>query len=430
MRILSIALGLVLVGNAMAEPRGLSDIYQLAVANDPSLRAQMAVRDASEALGNQIRGAQGLSASASVSVKGTQNLKSDDDYGTGTLSLTLSVPLYDRGLSASIDSQDAAVRQADATLAAYRQSHIVSVTRTYFAVLSSEQDLLASKAEVEAFERQLEQASERLIVGIGTRVDVDQARARLDLSKVGLIGAEVALDTSRSDLEKLVDAPILSLLDLGDGFKADVHRPRNGNWEILVDSHPDVIAEREAYQSALADLDEARAETTPTLALSSTFSMSDTSGSNTTATNTSARSNALSLTLSAPIYTNGVATAKGDVAKAGVVKAEADLLRVRREVLASMQETYRNLEASARTVEARQLAIISAASRVEATEAAYAVGSGDIVELLNSKKDLFAAERDFAKARHTHVVRQLQFDRAVGDLSESAIARIDQSLTQ
>ncbi len=430
MRILSIALGLVLVGNAMAEPRGLSDIYQLAVANDPSLRAQMAVRDASEALGNQIRGAQGLSASASVSVKGTQNLKSDDDYGTGTLSLTLSVPLYDRGLSASIDSQDAAVRQADATLAAYRQSHIVSVTRTYFAVLSSEQDLLASKAEVEAFERQLEQASERLIVGIGTRVDVDQARARLDLSKVGLIGAEVALDTSRSDLEKLVDAPILSLLDLGDGFKADVHRPRNGNWEMLVDSHPYVIAEREAYQSALADLDEARAETAPTLALSSTFSMSDTSGSNTTATNTSARSNALSLTLSAPIYTNGVATAKGDVAKAGVVKAEADLLRVRREVLASMQETYRNLEASARTVEARQLAIISAASRVEATEAAYAVGSGDIVELLNSKKDLFAAERDFAKARHTHVVRQLQFDRAVGDLSESAIARIDQSLTQ
>ena len=430
MRILSIALGFVLVGNAMAEPRGLSDIYQLAVANDPSLRAQIAVRDASEALGNQIRGAQGLSASASVSVKGTQNLKSDDDYGTGTLSLTLSVPLYDRGLNASVDSQDAAVRQADVTLAAYRQSHIVSVTKAYFAVLSSEQDLLASKAEVEAFERQLEQASERLIVGIGTRVDVDQARARLDLSQVGLIGAEVALDTSRSDLEKLVDAPILGLSDLGDGFKADVHRPRDDNWEILVDGHPDVIAEREAYQSALADLDEARAETTPTLALSSTFSLSDTSGSNTAATNASARSNALSLTLSAPIYTNGVASAKVDVAKAGVIKAEADLLRVRREVLASMQETYRSLEASARTVEARQLAIISAASRVEATEAAYAVGSGDIVEVLNSKKDLFAAERDFAKARHTHVVRQLQFDRAVGDLSESAIARIDQALAQ
>ena len=118
------------------------------------------------------------------------------------------------------------------------------------------------------------------------------------------------------------------------------------------------------------------------------------------------------------------------VAQAGVVKAEANLLKARRQVLGSMQEAYRNLEASARTVEARRLAIVSAASRVEATEAAYAVGSGDIVEVLNAKKDLFAAERDFAKARYTHVTRQLEFDQAIGDLSESAIARIDQQLIQ
>ena len=81
-------------------------------------------------------------------------------------------------------------------------------------------------------------------------------------------------------------------------------------------------------------------------------------------------------------------------------------------------------------MEARQLAIVSAASRVEATEAAYAVGSGDIVEVLNAKKDLFAAERDFAKTRHTHVIRQLQSDQAIGDLSESAIARINRYLVQ
>ena len=50
MRILNIALGLLLASNAMAEAKGLSDIYQLAVANDPSLRAQIATRDALGAL--------------------------------------------------------------------------------------------------------------------------------------------------------------------------------------------------------------------------------------------------------------------------------------------------------------------------------------------------------------------------------------------
>ena len=430
MRVSSIALGLILVSNAMAESKGLSDIYNLAVANDPALRAQIAVRDASGALGEQIRGTRGLSADATVSGKGTQNLKTDDDYRTGTLSLTLSMPVYDQGLDASIESQDAAVREADAYLAAYRQSHIISVTDRYFAVLSAEQDLVATQAEVEAFERQLEQASERLTVGIGTRVDVDQARARLDLSQVGLISAEVALDTAISDLEQLVDAPILDLSDLGEGFAADIHRSLDNHLEMSVDKHPDVVSEQESYQSALADLDEARAETAPILAISSTFSVSDTSGSDTAATNASVRSNVLSLTLSAPIYTNGVASAKFDVAKANVVRAEANLAKARLEVRADMQKAFRNLEASARTVEARRLAIVSAASRVEATEAAYAVGSGDIVEVLNAKKDLFAAERDFAKARHTHVIRQLEFDQAIGDLSESAVARIDKYLVQ
>ncbi|MEC8307472.1 MAG: TolC family outer membrane protein [Pseudomonadota bacterium] len=414
----------------MAESRGLSDIYHLAVANDPALRAQIAVRDASGALGEQIRGTRGLSADATVSGKGTQNLKTDDDYRTGTLSLTLSMPLYDQGLDASIESQDAVVREADASLAAYRQSHIISVTDRYFAVLSAEQDLVATQAEVESFESQLEQASERLTVGIGTRVDVDQARARLDLSQVGLISAEVALDTAISDLEQLVDAPIINLSDLGEGFAADIHRSLDNHLEMSVDKHPDVVSEQESYQSALADLDEALAETIPTLSLSSTFSVSDTSGSDTAATNASARSNVLSLTVSAPIYTNGVASAKFDVAKANVVRAKANLAKARREVRGGMQKAFRNLGASARTVEARRLAIVSAASRVEATEAAYAVGSGDIVEVLNAKKDLFAAERDFAKARHTHVIRQLEFDQAIGDLSESSVARIDKYLVQ
>ena len=430
MRMIAIALGLVLAGNAMAESKGLSDIYNLAVANDPALRAQIATRDASQALGEQVRGARGLSATGSLSAKETQNFKADDNYETGTLSVTLSLPLYDRGLTASIDSQDAATREADAALAAYRQTHIVSVTNAYFAVLSADQDLLAAKAEVEAFERQLEQASERLTVGIGTRVDVDQARARLDLSQVGLISAEVALETAKSDLRQLVDVPVSDLADLVENFSAEVHRSLDGDLDRLADNHPEVIAEQEAYRSAVADLDEARAETTPSLALSSTFSVSDVSGSNTSSNNVNARSNVLSLTLSAPIYTNGVASAKVAAAQAGVVKAEANLLKARRQVLGSMQEAYRNLEASARTVEARRLAIVSAASRVEATEAAYAVGSGDIVEVLNAKKDLFAAERDFAKARYTHVTRQLEFDQAIGDLSESAIARIDQQLIQ
>jgi outer membrane protein len=74
------------------------------------------------------------------------------------------------------------------------------------------------------------------------------------------------------------------------------------------------------------------------------------------------------------------------------------------------------------------LSIRSAASRVEATEAAYSVGSGDIVEVLNAKESLIAAERDYTKARHAHVLNQLRLDQAMGDLSESRLVELESVL--
>lgn len=428
MRLSFIAIAALYSSAALAAPMTLSEVYRLALANDPALSGQMAIRDAASARDQQTRAARGLSVDASASAQSTQNLVTDNTTETGALSVTLSVPVYNRELNASISAQSAQARGAEATFDAYRQTHIVTVAEAYFAVLSAEQDLAAAQAEVTAFERQLEQAEERLSVGIGTRVDVDQARARLDVAQVSVISSEVALESAQSDLVQLLDQPVTEVADLKDTFAAEVHRENQRELSRWVQTHPSVVAKQQALASAYASLDQARAETTPSVALSSKFSVSDTSGSATPSANGTARSNVLSMTVTAPLFTNGARDAGVAVAMAGVEQAKADLLAAERSVRSSIVLAFRSLEASARTVEARQLAIVSAASRLEATEAAYAVGAGDIVEVLNAQKDLIAAERDWAKARHTHVIRQLQFDQALGDLSDQAIARIDQSL--
>ena len=427
MRRILFAFGLTLAGSVTADAPGLSDIYDLSVANDPAVRSQVATRDAAASARDAVAATQGVSVDSEIKGAYTESYSGDDDYQTGSLSVTVSLPLFNSELSASIDAQNASARSADATLTGFRQSHIVTVSERYFAVLSAGQDLLAAVAEVTAFERQLEQATERLNVGIGTRVDVDQARAQLDLSKVGLISAEVALQTAQSNLAQLVGVEIDALADLSGDFEATVHRQLETSIQDRMEQHPDVLAKEAAYQSARADLRQARAETTPSLAVSSRFAMSDNSGSN-VVSNATSRSNVVSLTLSAPLFTNGATDASVARAEAQLIQAEAELETVRRRVQTNIQVATGNLAASARTVEARELAIVSAASRVEATEAAYAVGSGDIVEVLNAQKDLIAAERDLQKARHTHVIRQLEFDEALGDLSEAAIARVDQYL--
>jgi outer membrane protein len=431
MRILSVALGLILAGNAMAESKGLSDIYNLAVANDPSLRAQIATRDAALASTEGFESRRGPTVSASISSAQTDNAMTNEDSVLNTASVTVSMPVYDRALNKQIEGARYSSSAAGAVLNTARQSHIVTVSQAYFDVLSAERDLAAAQAEVQALEKQLEQASERLAVGIGTRVDVDQARAQLDLSKVSLIASEVDVEAKRADLKRLVDADFTVLKNLSDDFEASIHRELDSNLDVLVDSHPTVIEKTNAFQAAVAKLDEARGERWPSLSLSSTYKVSETENSASSDGLTS-QQNLLTLTMSVPIYgsATGSLSAAIEKAYADMVVAESRLEESRREVRRDVTIASRNLEASARTVEARRLAIVSAASRVEATEAAYAVGSGDIVEVLNAKKDLFAAERDFAKARHTHVIRQLEFDQAIGDLSESAITRIDQYLVQ
>ena len=428
MRNLFLALILIMSQNSSAEPLSLGKIYRESLKKDPALKAQTASTDAKKAVARQIMANRGLSVDASTIGSNTQDFKNDDLYQTGSVSVTFSLPLYDQSLDATIESKNAEARASEAKLVSFQQSQLLAVTKFYFSVLSAEQDLTAILAEVEAFERQLEQASERLIVGIGTRVDVDQARARLDLSQVNLISAEVALEAAKLDLQQIINTSVDQLLELGDDFDAVVHRDLPADLGQLVKAHPAVVARKQILRSALADLDNAYAEVSPTLALSSVVSLTDSSGSAIAAKNVSTQSNSISFSLTAPLYTNGRNKASILAAQSLVQAAEASLLAEERLVHSVIRIAYRKLQANSRTVEARRLAIVSAESRVEATETAYAVGSGDIVEVLNSKKDLIAAKRDFAKARYTHVVRQMELDRAIGDLSDSAIARIDRVL--
>ena len=427
MRRILFAFGFTLAGSVMADTPGLSDIYNLAVANDPALRIEQALRDSAEASKNEAEASRWLDASATVSQSYTNDSLADDSSDTGSASITLSMPVFDRPTTKAIESARAGLRAANAGLRAYRQTHIVTVSKAYFDVLSAERDLQAAMAEVEAVTKQLEQATERLAVGIGTRVDVDQARAQLDLSKVGVISAEVSVERARADLGRMIGQEPEVLAELSEDYPAVLPPDFRSEIELLVDRNPLVVEQSETYRSKLAEVAKASGERLPSLNLSSTYTISDLNAS---ASNNGLlrQDNVVSLSLSVPLFKSGGFDAVIARAEAALMQQEAKLDQVRREVTRNIRIAYQDLEASVRTVEARRLAIISAESRLEATEAAYAVGSGDIVEVLNAQKDLIAAERDLQKARHTHVIRQLEFDEALGDLSEAAIARVDQYL--
>ena len=64
--------------------------------------------------------------------------------------------------------------------------------------------------------------------------------------------------------------------------------------------------------------------------------------------------------------------------------------------------------------EARQAAVVSAQSSVEATQAGYEVGTRTIVDVLISQQTLLQAQSAYSTARHAYVLNRLLLKQAAG----------------
>ncbi len=80
--------------------------------------------------------------------------------------------------------------------------------------------------------------------------------------------------------------------------------------------------------------------------------------------------------------------------------------------------------------QARQQAILSNRSALEATRTGYEVGTRNIVDVLRAEQNLFAAQRDFDNARYDYVLNVLRLKRAAGTLQTADLERLNEWLTE
>ncbi|MBT6579130.1 MAG: TolC family protein, partial [Cellvibrionales bacterium] len=92
------------------------------------------------------------------------------------------------------------------------------------------------------------------------------------------------------------------------------------------------------------------------------------------------------------------------------------------------RSNYLTTVADTARVNARQLAIVSARSALDATQAGYDAGTRNIVDLLNAQRDLFRAERDHANTRYNYVINSLKLKQAAGTLSPQDIYDLNEWL--
>ncbi|ASI97424.1 outer membrane channel protein TolC [Vibrio rotiferianus] len=412
----------------------LAEIYDLAKQNDPQLLSVAAQRDAAFEAINSSRSA----LLPQINLTAGYNLTrgdTDPDAGSSisndknvlSAGVGFSQELYNRASWITLDTAEKTARKSDASYAATQQGLILRVSQAYFEVLRAQDNLVFVRAEKAAVGRQLEQTKQRFEVGLSAITDVHDAQAQYDAVLADEVLAENSLINSYESLREITgqEHKNLNILDTAR-FSAS---PSNATAEALLDQakteNLSLLSARISQDIARDNISLASSGHLPTLSLDGGYNYSDQAES--INDNTTDGFN-IGVNLAVPLYTGGNITSKTKQAEFAYVAASEDLEKEYRSVVKDVRAQNNNINASIGALKAYEQSVVSAKSALEATEAGFDVGTRTIVDVLDSTRRLYDANKNLSNARYDYILSVLQLRQAVGTLSEQDVLDVDAGL--
>ena len=206
----------------------LADVYELALKNDPLLKAAEATYRAGKE--NRTQGIAGLL--PTLSVGGSTNWNEYrveeqiiDQYNSNSYLASLNQPIFRLDKWFQFERGTALSEAASAEFAYQQQETMIRVASAYFNVLNSIDSLNAARAEEKAIGRQKDLAKKRFDVGLAAITEVQETQAAFDLTVVSRIAREAQLDSARESLTSIVGRDIKLLSPLSDNFEISLPDP-------------------------------------------------------------------------------------------------------------------------------------------------------------------------------------------------------------
>lgn len=409
----------------------LTHIYQLARQNDPTFAAAEAQYQASSE----------ASPRAWASVKpqlnfGAQHSEIEEDrtfsgsttnesYATDSYQLTLTQTLFNKSQFDAIDQADALVKQAEAIFGNAKDDLIIRVAQRYFNVLSESAGLVFARAEKKAIAQQLDQAKQRFKVGLTAITDVHEAQARYDQAVSSEIEAQRLYDVSLENLREITGQDHKDLAAMKDSLEMVAPTPADiDQWVQTALSNNKLL---HAAESGMLAADEgkqlASAGHYPTLNLEADYSNYESNGGQFGASEKDGTS--VSLVLNVPIYAGGGISAASREAAANYERSRQLYEQQRRATVRLARNSYLTVISSISQVKALKQSLRSTKTALEATQAGFEVGTRTAVDVLDSQREMYRAQRDYIRARHNYIISTLLLKQAAGTLVEDDIKKIN-----
>ena len=428
---LSVALLLLIPFQTAMPASDLWDIFQLALSNNSTyhaeeLRHQAVLFDQLlEKSDFGLRVTSRAEIGKSLSDKSGSNRSEDNNR----INLSLKKPLYNRVSNIEIKQSKSREQVSEFALKDARQDLIIRVAERYFNLLAALDRKEVARVEKIAIKKQLDLANERLQVGLGTKVDLFDAKARLKLAEAKEIQAQNQINIDISSLRQVIGETPQALVPLSES--APLEPPSPNSVEVWVErsqqANMSLIVQKLNVGISADEILRQKSALYPTLTVTGDYSLID---AGLTASHTH-NSSTVTLQLSVPVYlSGGVVKVKTKQFGLRHNREESILEETRREVSAITTSAFLNVNSNISQAEALFEAITAGENALEAKEEGFNAGLTTNLDVLDAQRDLSRSKTDYLLARYNYILAVLALERAVGDLNEEDIRRVNEWLTE
>lgn len=358
-----------------------------------------------------------------------QPTRSEMNYYSGSQSLSVRQPLYRPYLTAQLRQAQAQVEDADATLERDEQGLVVRVGEAFFEALLAHDQLTLVLAQKDTYATQLDAAGKGFAAGSGTRTDVDEAKARLDMTIAQELEARQNLEFTRHRVTVLTgqsETP-LAKLDVGRFMPVAPVPDSVDAWIARAEeSSPELQSLRAQLEAARQEIEKARAGHKPTL--DAVAQWSRTNSDSVTSVNSRYDNKTIGLQLSVPLYAGGYISSTVRQAVATQERVQEMMEATRRDLGVRVHREFRGMTEGVLRIKALQQAVYSADQAVVSNRKSFQAGSRTTLDVLNAEQQKTVAQRDLAQARYLYLVSRLRLQSLAGDDRSASIAMANQWL--
>ena len=438
-RLLKVMVAMAMTASAMtvsAQSSALDfkQVYQAALEQDATIRASRAAADSGRERLPQARA--GLM--PQVSASAGRNFNSldttspnilgelgtiNDRYFSDNKSVQLRQPLVNMQRWLQFEQAKSMVAETEATLDRDLQNLVVRVAGAYFEYLMSDEQLELVLAQKKMYTSLVDAAKKGLAAGSGTRTDIDDAQARLDMASAQELEARQNQDQTRRQLEVLINQPVASVAKLNvPALKLVGPVPASlDEWTSRAEKNsPEIKAMQARLEAARREVSKSQAGHLPTL--DAVAQWSNSGSENITRINSRYENKSIGVQLNVPLFSGGYVNSTIRQAVAEQTRAEETLEALRRDLGVRVHKEFRGVSEGVMRVRALEQAVRSADQMMKSTQMSLKAGSRTQLDVLNAQQQYTMALRDLAQARFVYLMSKVKLASLAGD---DAVASVD-----